>query len=210
MVGTIIIDHFIFIFIHQKGSSPDGAIGPVCVCLSVRTVTFEQNDLWPGYLAFWFIWVVGQSSRTQEANVTIVVGATSSDGFQLSPALKRLKVMYGLTKLSVRSLVPVHGCTCECPVTNAAIGCELIACGRRVNHSRQSFSAVTNLRRRSINVRDAIDAELTSHYARHPRDRPTWLLAGSHRFTRRSPTTSGLAVCGSSKTSDELLRVCVL
>ena len=72
-------------------SGPGRAFGPVCVCLCVRTITLELNNLRPRYLACWFviplsrteskIKVMCQSSRSQEKNVAKVVGATSSGGF---------------------------------------------------------------------------------------------------------------------------------
>ena len=35
-------------------SDPGRAIGQMCVCVCVRTITFEQNDLWSRYFARWF------------------------------------------------------------------------------------------------------------------------------------------------------------
>ena len=77
---ALITDHF---------SGPASAIGSACV--SMRTMTFELDDLWPRYLASWFILtlsrstsnvkVMGQSSMAQEENVAKMVSATSSEGF---------------------------------------------------------------------------------------------------------------------------------
>jgi len=50
------------------------------ICLCLRTITFEQNDLWRTYMAWWFMWtltrsscsyvkVTSQSSRSREENV---------------------------------------------------------------------------------------------------------------------------------------------
>ena len=46
------------------------------ICLCVRTITFEQNYLWPGYLAWWFTLILSRSglfvkiigSRSQDEN----------------------------------------------------------------------------------------------------------------------------------------------
>ena len=38
----------------------------MCVCLWVQTITFEPNDLWPSYLACWFILTcLGQVRRSR-------------------------------------------------------------------------------------------------------------------------------------------------
>ena len=63
----------------------------VCVRMCVRVITFDLDDLWPGWVASLVrrdtIWVsakvkdIGQSSRSQEMkNVAGLVGATSSKG----------------------------------------------------------------------------------------------------------------------------------
>jgi len=59
-------------------SGPSRAIGPVCVCLYVRAITLELNDLWSRYSAGWFSLtvstessmtkIIDQSSMSQEEN----------------------------------------------------------------------------------------------------------------------------------------------
>ena len=43
-------------------SGPGKAIGLLCVCLCVWTITSELNDIWPRYLARWFILTLSRSS----------------------------------------------------------------------------------------------------------------------------------------------------
>ena len=43
-------------------SGPARAIDPVCVSVCVRSITFEQNNHWPSYLARWFISTLYSSS----------------------------------------------------------------------------------------------------------------------------------------------------
>jgi len=69
-----------FVADHFNGSGR--AIGRVCVCLHMRTIYFELDDLWPTYLACWFnltlsrspseVKVIDRNSRSQEENVTKV------------------------------------------------------------------------------------------------------------------------------------------
>jgi len=41
------------------------AVGRVCLC--VRALTFEQNDLWSRYLTYWFILIISRScSKVQK------------------------------------------------------------------------------------------------------------------------------------------------
>jgi len=55
----------IFGFITDHISGPDRALGRVCVCLSVLTITFEWNGIWPTYLSRSFILTLsGISSRS--------------------------------------------------------------------------------------------------------------------------------------------------
>jgi len=82
-----------FFCLFSKRSLPITLIGPVCVCVwvGIRTITVEQTDLSPRYLARRFILmvsrscskikVIGQSSLSQEENVADAIGATANDGF---------------------------------------------------------------------------------------------------------------------------------
>jgi len=51
------------------------AVSPLCVCLCVWTITFEPNDLWPVYLAWWFtltlckVKVTDRGSYSQQESV---------------------------------------------------------------------------------------------------------------------------------------------
>ena len=85
------------IMVTDNFSSPGRAVGLIFVsviCLRVRAITFELDDLWPRYSAFLLILTLfrsfskvgsmGQSSRSQKEDVAKVVGATSSETFQCS------------------------------------------------------------------------------------------------------------------------------
>jgi len=50
--------------ITDRFSGPGWAIGPLCacVCLCVRPITFEINNLWPRYVACWLIFSLSRWS----------------------------------------------------------------------------------------------------------------------------------------------------
>jgi len=60
-------------------------------CVGVWAITFELNDLWPGYFTCWFtltvfrsslkVKVIGHSLLQQEESVAEVIGVTSTEGF---------------------------------------------------------------------------------------------------------------------------------
>ena len=60
--GVISISDLIHTSFHEKFScvftdhfsGPGRAVGLLCVCVCVQTVTFKWNNLWRGYLAWWF------------------------------------------------------------------------------------------------------------------------------------------------------------
>jgi len=66
---------FISPFTDHHFCGPARAVGSVCVCVCVWTITFELNELWPIYLACWFslllprsdykVKVIGESSVTE-------------------------------------------------------------------------------------------------------------------------------------------------
>ena len=82
------------IFIGYFSGQVEQSLRCAGVSLCIRTITFELNDLWPRYLASWFVsWprrsyskakVIGHSSRSQKENVAKLVCSTSSEGFLVS------------------------------------------------------------------------------------------------------------------------------